>query len=43
MRLAVDLVELSGDVKGLAVLRDRQASSRAVETGGEVLDEPLRY
>ena len=39
MHLAVDLVELSGDVKGLAVLRDSQASSRAVETGSEVLDE----
>ena len=39
MHLAVDLVELSGDVKGLTVLRDRQASSRAVKTGGEVLDE----
>ena len=37
--LVVDLVELPGDIKGLAVLRDRQASSRAVEGGGEVLDE----
>ena len=37
--LIVDLVELPGDVEGLAVLGEGQASSRAVEGGGEVLDE----
>ena len=37
--LAVDLVELPGHVKGLAVLGEGQAASRPVEGGGEVLDE----
>ena len=37
--LVVDPVELPGDVEGLAVLGEGQASSRTVERGGEVLDE----
>ena len=37
--LVIDPVELPGDVEGLAVLGEGQASSRTVEGGGEVLDE----
>ena len=37
--LVVDLVELSGDVEGLAVLGDGQTPARTVEVGSEVLDE----